>query len=153
MANTYTQIHIHFVFAVKHRHGLIHKSWQTEMHKYLNGIVTQKGHTLLALNSMPDQVHILLGFRPTEAISSFMKDLKAHSSKWINANRYVHGKFEWQSGYGAFSMSRNQIERVRTYIANQEKHHRQKSFTAEYRNLLQENNITFDPSYTFKMPE
>ena len=123
MANTFTQIHIHFVFAVKYRIGVIDKTWKERLYQYLAGIIKTKEHKLLAVNGMPDHVHILIGVRPTQSISDLMKDVKQASSKWINENRFVNGHFEWQEGYGAFSFSKSQINQVIQYINNQEVHH------------------------------
>jgi putative transposase len=150
MANTYTQLHIHFVFAVKHRFGLINNKWKEDLYKYMTGIIQNYGHKLLSINGMPDHVHILIGLRPTQSISDLMKETKQFSSKWINDNRLVQGKFEWQEGYGAFSYSKSQVSSVINYIENQEKHHSKKTFLEEYREMLEKFKIDFDEKYIFK---
>ena len=103
MANTYTQVHLQFVFAPKYRASLIHSNLENDLYKYITGIVQKNGHKMISVNGMPDHVHILVGFRATQTIADFMQDVKAGSSKWINDNKYCNGRFEWQTGYGAFS--------------------------------------------------
>jgi len=105
MADTYSQIYIHIVFAVKGRDNLISGKWKDELYKYITGIITNEGQKLLAINGMPDHVHILIGLKPTMALSNIVRDIKANSSKFINEQRFIAGKFEWQQGFGAFSYS------------------------------------------------
>lgn len=150
MANTYTQIHIHFVFAVKYRDGLIHSSWRDELFKYITGIVQNNKHKMICINGMTDHVHILIGVRPTQSISDLMQDIKGSSSKWINEKKFVMGKFEWQEGYGAFSYGKSQIKDVIKYIENQELHHQKKTFKEEYIDFLQKFEIDYDEKYIFK---
>ena|SRR5688572_20668374 len=126
MANTYTQIHIQTVFAVQHRAGLIQKEWKDELCKYMTGIIQTNGHRLLAINGMPDHLHVFFGMRPTQSLSDLMQDLKGTSSKWINEQGFTKARFEWQQGYGAFSYSKSQINKVVAYIHNQEIHHAKK---------------------------
>ncbi len=150
MANTYTQIHIQFVFAVKYRAGVIHSSWKDELYKYITGIVQNNNHKMISINGMPDHIHILIGIRPSQSISDLMKDIKSNSSKWINEKKFVKEKFEWQEGYGAFSYSKSQLKDVISYIENQEEHHAKKSFIDEYINFLNKFEIDFDEKYIFK---
>ncbi len=150
MANTYTQIHIQAVFAVQNRHCLIDKVWKDELHKYMTGIIQNYDHKVLQINGMPDHIHILFGMRPTQSLSDLMQKVKQDSSKWINKNRFVKGKFSWQAGFGAFSYSKSQLPRVINYIQNQENHHKKKSFTEEYLDFLNEFDINFDNRYLFK---
>ncbi len=149
MANTYTQIHIQFVFAVKNRQSLIQKEWKEDLHKYITGIVANQGHKLLAISGMSDHIHIFIGMRPTQSMSDLMQDIKGDSSKWINQNGFVRGKFEWQSGYGAFSYSRSHISNVIRYIENQEEHHRNVTFREEYIKMLEAFEIEYDEKYIF----
>ena len=102
MANTYTKIHIQMIFAVQDRNCVIRKSWKEELFKYMTGIIQNHDHKVLAINGMPDHVHILIGMRPTQSLSDLMQDIKGDSSKWINQRRFVKGKFHWQDGYGVF---------------------------------------------------
>ena len=150
MPNTYTQIHIQTVFTVQNKHCIIHKSWQEELYKYLTGIIHNNGHKVLAVNGMPDHVHILFGFRPTQALSALMQDVKAGSSKWINQSKLVAGKFSWQEGYGAFSYSKSHVENVIHYIRNQQKHHKRRTFIEEYLDFLEKFDVPFDEKYIFK---
>lgn len=150
MANTYTQIHIHFVFAVKFRDGIIQSKWKEDLYKYMKGIIQNNNHKLLAINGMPDHIHILIGLRPAQSISDLMKEVKQSSSKWINQNKLTNGHFEWQEGYGAFSYSKSQINQVVSYIQNQELHHKKKTFKEEYLDFLVKFEIDYDEKFIFK---
>lgn len=150
MGNTYTQIHIHAIFAVQNRNSIIQKAWQEDLYKYITGIITNNGHKLLQIGGMPDHVHILFGMRPIQSLSDLMQDIKGNSSKWINANHLVQGKFSWQEGYGAFSYGKSQVENVIKYIQNQEIHHKKHSFQEEYLELLKIFEVEFDEKYILK---
>lgn len=150
MANTYTQIHQQFVFAVQNRLSLIDPAWKQELYKYMTGVIQNHDHKLLAINGMPDHVHILVGMRPTQSISDLLQDIKGDSSKWINNNRLVRGKFQWQEGYGAFSYSKSHVPAVIQYIQNQEIHHKKKTFIEEYLEFLEKFEIEYDSRYIFK---
>jgi putative transposase len=150
MANTYTQIHIQAVFTVQDRNSIILNSWKDELYKYITGIIQNNKHKLLAINGMPDHIHILLGLRPSQSFSDLMQDIKGNSSKWINEKRLVRGKFSWQEGYGAFSYSKAEIPYIVQYINNQKEHHSKRSFLEEYLDLLKEFEIEFDDHYIFR---
>ena len=150
MANTYTQIHIQFVFAVKFRDAIIHSFWKDELYRYMTGIIQNNKHKLIAINGMPDHIHILIGMRPTQSISDLMQDIKGSSSKWINQKGFIKGKFEWQEGYGAFSYGKSQVKDVIAYIENQEQHHSKKTFRDEYMDFLKKFDIEYDEQYIFK---
>ena len=150
MPNTYTQIHIHFIFVVKYRLGLIDKSWRENLYKYITSIVQNKGHKMIIINGVADHVHLLLGMQPHETISDLMKDVKQSSSKWINENRLTTEKFEWQQGYAAFSYSKSQLPKVIEYIENQEVHHQKKTFRQEYIEFLTKFEVDYDEDYIFK---
>lgn len=152
MANTYTQIHIQFVFAVKFRNGLIHASFKEELYQYISGIIKANNHKLLAINGMPDHLHIFIGMRPTQSISDLLQDIKGSSSKWINEKKFLKVKFEWQEGYAAFSYSKSHVKNVIEYIQNQENHHKKESFREEYLKFLKVFEIEFDERYIFKEP-
>ena len=136
MANTYTQIHIQVVFNFKNLDCIIQETWKYELYKYISGIIQNHNHKVLAINGMPDHVHILIGMRPTQSLSDLMQDVKGNSSKWINQKRFTKGKFSWQEGYGAFSYAKSQKEQVVNYILNQELHHKKKTFKEEYTEFL-----------------
>jgi len=149
MPNTYTQIHIHAVFAVQNRKSLISKEWQERLYKYIIAIIHKRNHKVLAIGGMPDHIHILFGFRPTQALSALMQEVKRDTSEWINQNKFVTGKFKWQEGYGAFSYSKSQIPNVAKYIENQEKHHSKKTFAEEYRKILEDFGVEYDERFIF----
>jgi putative transposase len=150
MANTYTQIYIHTVFAVRRRDALIASSWKERLHKYITGIVQNKGHKLIAINTMPDHVHIFIGMKPNEALSDLVRDIKRDSTNFVNEEIRLRGKFSWQEGFGAFSYAHSQIDTVAKYILNQEEHHRQKSFRDEYESMLKEFALEYDSRYLFE---
>jgi putative transposase len=150
MANTYTQIHIQCVMAVKFRQALIQPLWQERLHQYITGIVQNNGHKMLAINSMPDHLHLFFGFRPTQALSDLMRIVKGESSEWINNEKFNPATFRWQDGYGAFSYSRSQIKPVCIYIENQQVHHRKKTFLDEYKHILDQFEVEYDERYIFK---
>jgi REP element-mobilizing transposase RayT len=150
MSNTYTQIHIQCVFAVKYRNAIIEKSWKDRLHKYIIAIINNNSHKLLAINSVPDHLHLFFGMRPTQSLSDLMRLVKGDSSEWINKEKFVAGKFRWQDGYGAFSYSKSQVDAVVKYILNQEEHHKKKKFLDEYREMLQKFEIEYDEQYLFK---
>ncbi|RFS14249.1 IS200/IS605 family transposase [Emticicia sp. C21] len=150
MANTYTQIHLHIIFAVKYRDGLIQISWKDELYKYITGIVQERKHKLIIINGMPDHLHILIGMHPTQSIADLLQDIKGNSSTWINKRKLVRGKFEWQEGYGVFSYGKSQIKDVIKYIENQEEHHRNRTFREEYLCFLEKFEVEYDEKYIFK---
>jgi len=150
MPNTYTQIHIQIVFAVKNKSGVIQSNWKDELYKYITGIAHHNKHKMLAINGVHDHIHILIGLNPTQSISDLLQDIKGSSSKWINQKKLVNGKFEWQQGYGAFSYGKSQLKDVITYIENQEMHHKNKSFREEYINFLVKFEIDYDEKFIFK---
>jgi putative transposase len=150
MANTYTQIYIQVVFAVEGRQSLITPEHNDELQKYITGIVSAQKQKLIAINNMPDHLHMLVGLRPDAALSDLVRDIKAGSSSFIKGKRWVQGRFSWQEGFGAFSYSRSQLGTVIRYIENQQKHHAKKSFLDEYTALLNNFKVDYDPRYIFK---
>lgn len=152
MANTYTQIHIQFVFAVKYRAAMIHQPWQERLHQYITGIFQSNKHKVLQVNSMPDHIHILTGFRPHQSISGIMQNIKSESSKWIKEQRLTSFPFAWQDGYGAFSYRKSDVPDIIRYIQNQQTHHKKKTFLEEYTELLEEFGIEYDEKYLFTAP-
>lgn len=153
MANTYTQIHIQAIFAVKKRTGIIQKEWKDELYKYITGIIHEHNHRLLAMNGMPDHLHLFFGMRPSQSLSDLMQDIKGGSSKWINDRKFIKERFEWQEGYGAFSYSKSQSPSVINYVQNQEAHHSKLSFLEEYKKFLIKFDIEYDERYVFKEME
>jgi putative transposase len=152
MANTYTQLHIQLVFAVKYRRALIDPAWSGDLHAYLTGIVQNNKHKMLQVNSMPDHIHALIGLRPHQAISALVQNVKAETSKWICKRGFCRQKFAWQEGFGAFSYSKSDVPHVIRYIINQQEHHRKTTFLEEYKKLLTEFSIDYDEQYIFTNP-
>jgi putative transposase len=149
MANTYTQINIQIVFAVSKRDNLISKNNRDELQKYITTVIENKGQKLLAIFAMPNHIHILIGMRPNIALSDLVRDIKSTSSNFINSKKWVKGKFNWQNGFGAFSYSNSQLDRVIKYVLNQEEHHKRKSFKEEYLEFLSKFEIEYDEKYLF----
>ncbi len=150
MANTYTQIYIHVVFAVEGRQNLIPPEHNDELQKFITGIVSGQRQKLITINNMPDHLHLLVGLRPDSSLSDLVRDVKAGSSKFIKEKRWVAGRFSWQEGFGAFSYSRSQLGTVIRYIENQQRHHAKKSFREEYVELLERFGVDYDAKYIFK---
>ena len=153
MANTFSQIYIQTVFAVSSRQSLIKSEFKEDLFKYVTGIVRNQGQKLITINGMPDHVHILIGLKPAIALADLVREIKADSSNFVNEKKFVHGKFSWQEGYGAFSYGHSQLDTVIRYIQNQEKHHKRSSFRAEYLTLLRKFDIAFEEKYVFKFIE
>jgi REP element-mobilizing transposase RayT len=152
MANTYTQLYFHIVFAVKGRANLIAPRWREELYKYITGIITNKNQKLIVINGMPDHLHLLVGMKPDGNLSDLVRDIKANSSKFINERKWVPGKFEWQTGFGAFTLGHSQLDVIVNYIKNQEEHHKTRTFKEEYLEFLKRYEIEFKPEYVFDQP-
>ena len=150
MANTYSQIYIHLVFAVKHRQHLTHQGFKDELYKYIAGIIRNKGQKLLAINGMPDHIHIFIGLEPDMKLSDLVRDIKSASSLFVNEKHLSKQKFHWQEGYGAFSYSQSQRSFVIKYIMEQEKHHGKRTFRTEYHELLKKFETAFEEKYLFE---
>jgi REP element-mobilizing transposase RayT len=153
MAGTYSQIYIQYVFAVKGRQNLLLKPWREEVFKYISGIITEKGQKSIIVNGYKDHVHVFVGLRPPMNISDLVRDIKNNSSKFINEKGFLPGKFSWQEGFGVFSYGHSQIDHVYKYIANQEDHHRVKSFKEEYIEFLRKFEVEFNEKYLFEWVE
>ncbi|MBC7935653.1 MAG: IS200/IS605 family transposase [Rhizobacter sp.] len=149
MANTFSQIYLQFVFAVKHRQRLIPREHKEELHKYITVLVQNRKARMLAVHCMPDHAHIFVGYKPSVFIPDFMKEIKVESNEFINSKKWSEGKFSWQEGYGVFSYSHSHIDRVIKYIMNQEEHHRKQNFKNEYHSLLKKFQIDFEERYSF----
>ena len=150
MANTFSQIYIQTVFAVSERQSLIKPEFKEDLYKYITGIVRNQGQKLIAINGMPDHVHILIGLKPAMALADLVREIKADSTNFINERKIVHGRFNWQEGYGAFSYGHSQLNTIIRYIQNQETHHHKQSFKDEYMTLLRKFDIAFDEKYVFR---
>ncbi|WP_291116808.1 IS200/IS605 family transposase [Flavobacterium sp. UBA6135] len=152
MANTYHQMYIQVVFAVKYREALLHKDWRNEVLGVIGSLINESGCKTIIVNGIEDHVHCFFGLKPTVSISELMKNVKAKSSKYINDKKWLPQRFEWQEGYGSFSYSHSQINEVYKYIANQEEHHQEQSFKEEYLGMLETFEIPYDQRYIFEQP-
>ncbi|WP_448520014.1 IS200/IS605 family transposase [Rhodoflexus sp.] len=153
MANTYTQIYIQIVFAVKGRENLIKESFREALEKYICGIVSGKNQKPLAIYCMPDHTHLLVGLKPSMAIADLVRDVKNNSSAFISNNKFLGSRFAWQEGYGAFSYARSQVDAVVKYILNQPEHYKKRSFKEEYTAFLNKFAIEYDEKYLFDWVE
>ncbi|MBL7846105.1 MAG: IS200/IS605 family transposase [Cyclobacteriaceae bacterium] len=149
MANTYTELTVQAIFAVKNRKNVITGVWRDELHRYISGILTKDGMKSLAVGGWSDHVHILFGIPPTRNLSDVIRVVKTNSSKWISERGFVDGVFQWQEGYGGFSYSVSQRDAVIKYIMNQEQHHGSLSFRDEYMGLLKDFEVEADSRYLF----
>jgi putative transposase len=149
MPNTYSQMYVQLVFAVKYRQSLISSEHRVEIEKYITGMITNKGQKLLAIYAMPDHIHILINYKPDINLSELVKVIKVESTKFINENKLSHKKFKWQEGFGAFTYSIREFGRVIDYIMNQEEHHKKRSFREEYLITLMDFNVEYKDQYLF----
>ncbi len=146
----FTQIYIHLVFTVKSREALLTKDIRKQIFEYMSGILKKRGVKPIIINGVEDHVHILVGVNPSLSVSEIVHDLKRSTSLLINADGLTQKKFFWQPGYGGFSVSRSQLDRVCRYIENQENHHRKSTFREELIALLEKHHIEYDPRYLFE---
>ncbi len=150
MANIYTQLNIHCVFSVKGRINLLTDDFRDDLFKYIQGILKNNHIFPLAVDGWRDHVHIFFELNPEVSVSKIMQVVKSNSSKWINENRFVAGRFEWQAGYSAFTYARSQRDTVIKYILNQKEHHRTTTFREEYLKILEKFEIEYNPKYIFE---
>ena len=149
MANSYSKIYIQIVFAVKGRNHQIKSEWENDLFKYMTGIIQNKGQKVLAINGMPDHIHIFIGMKPDCCLSDLVREIKKASNEWINENKLTPGRFYWQEGFGAFSYSHSSIDKVVKYILYQKNHHNKKTFKEEYIDFLTEYDIDYNEKYLF----
>jgi REP element-mobilizing transposase RayT len=150
MANTYSQIYLHFVFATKYRQSLIPKGHKEELHKCMTGLVRNRKAKMIAVHCMPDHAHLFVGFRPVLSIADFVKEIKVESNEFLNNQSWMKQQFRWQEGYGVFSYGHSQIDRVAKYVLNQEQHHKKKTFRSEYLEFLDKFQVPFEEQYLFE---
>lgn len=150
MPNTYSNVALHLVFAVKHRQALVHPKFREELQKYISGIFRKHSQKVLAIYCMPDHAHILFSYRPSIAISELVMQVKVASTTWIKDKGWISKPFHWQNGYGIFSCDPKRLDGIVHYIMNQENHHRAKKFIDEYREILKDLEIEFDEKYIFE---
>jgi putative transposase len=147
MASTLTNLLYHIVFSTKHRQSIITKAIRDDLYAYIGGIVRGEGGILLEIDGMPDHVHLVVRFRSEPSVATMLKKIKSKSSQWLNAKPNRPGRFQWQVGHGAFTVSASQLDKVRAYVRNQEQHHRRKTFQDELREMLFRHAIEYDERY------
>jgi putative transposase len=150
MANTYHQVYVQFVFAVKYREAIIEKSWRPTLLSVIGNLINETDCKTILVNGIEDHAHCFLGLKPTVSGSDLMKTVKAKSSKYINDHHLTKRRFEWQEGFGVFSYSHSQIDQVYKYIANQEEHHKRQTFIEEYLEFLEKYEVPYDKRYIFQ---
>jgi putative transposase len=147
MANSYTNILIHFIFSTKNREKIITEKFQERLHPYMGGIARENNMKTLAIGGVEDHVHLLISLPPTLPIAKAIQLIKGGSSKWVHDTFPALKKFKWQQGYGAFSVSVSQVENTIAYILGQREHHRKKTFQEEYIAFLKKHNVEYDQRY------
>jgi len=150
MANTYHQIYLQTVFAVKYREAIIDKSWRNQLLGVIGSLINETNCKTIIVNGVEDHVHCFIGLRPVVSVSELMKTIKAKSSKYINDHSLTLGRFEWQEGYGVFSYSRKDVDAVYKYIQHQREHHKVQTFREEYSDLLKEFKVNYEEQYIFQ---
>ena len=153
MANTYSQMYAQIIFSPKGRENLILPSFEERIYQYTTGVVRDKGQKLIAINGMPDHLHLFIGFKPNMAIADLVREVKTSTTKFINNNRFLPGRFAWQDGYGCFTYAHSQVDAVAQYVMNQKQHHRTKTFKEEYGALLHKFEVAYDDRYVFEYYE
>ncbi|MEI8087678.1 MAG: IS200/IS605 family transposase [Paludibacter sp.] len=149
MGNTYHKMHIQCVFAVKYRNAVIDKEWRPQLLAVIGNLINETGCKAIIVNGVEDHVHCFFGITPPLNVSDIMQSVKAKSSKWVNESGILHHRFEWQTGYGAFSYSPWDVDMIYHYIENQEKHHAKQNFKAEYLETLHKHEVEFKEEYLF----
>jgi len=150
MANTYHQVYIQYVFAVKYRYAIIDKDWRLTLLGVIGNLINEAGCKTIIVNGTEDHIHCFLGLKPVVSIAELLKTVKAKSSKYINDHQLTKSRFEWQEGYGVFSYGHSQIDQVYKYIANQEEHHKQQTFREEYLEFLDKFEVSYEERYIFE---
>jgi putative transposase len=147
MAQSFTNLIYHIVFSTKDRQPQIIEAHQSRLYDYIGGTIRGLGGISLAINGMEDHVHLLAKLRPDKALSDVLRDLKANASGWMHDVFPDLKDFSWQRGYGAFTVSQSNVEKVQDYIARQKEHHLKKSFRDEFVEFLEANGIEYDDRY------
>ena len=148
--STLSRIYVQIVFAVQGRENLIHQSWENDLYKYITGIVQNKDQKMLAINGMPDHIHIFIGMKPTCCLSDLVRDIKKSSTQFIREQRLTKYAFSWQKGYGTFTYSHSHVNNVCHYIQTQKEHHRTQNFKDEYLEFLKDYEIDYEEKFVFQ---
>ena len=146
MPSTHLSLHYHLVFGTKNHDPIITPSWRPKLHAYMGGIIRTLGGVPEIVGGVADHVHLLVGLKATHNLADVLREVKAVSSRWVHEEMKMPG-FAWQEGYGAFTVSASQREKVRQYIETQEEHHRTRTFREEYIELLRRSGVEFDERY------
>lgn len=149
MGQSLVKNYVHIVFSTKNRYPLIHQPVESELHAYIGGICNQLDCHTITVGGYTDHVHILCSLSKKIALMKLVEKIKTNSSRWIKTNDPTYKNFSWQNGYGAFSLSPSQVDKVANYIKNQHEHHRKKTFQEEYRTLLIANDMEYDEKYVW----
>lgn len=147
MANTFSQNYVHIVFSTKHRKNLIDKSWKEDLNAYIGGIIRSLGQRVIIVNSMPDHIHIFIVLRPNMAAADLMRQVKSRSTVWVKQNHPSARGFQWQSGFGIFSCSPHEVDKIYNYVKNQEAHHQREDSLREFIRFLQEYEIDYEARF------
>lgn len=150
MANTYHQIYLQTVFAVKYRNAVLAKAWRSQLLGVIGNLINETNCKTIIVNGVDDHVHCFLGLKPVVSVSELMKTVKAKSSKYINDHKLTPERFEWQEGYGVFSYRQRDVDQIYNYVKNQETHHQKQNFKDEYLDLMKEFEIGYDEQYLFQ---
>lgn len=150
MADSYSQLHIQYIFSVRNRDCILLPEWRTDLFEYISGIVRKRGQKPIITGGYFDHIHLLVGIRPDMRISDLIRDVKNISTNFMNNNKFIGSKFSWQEGYGVFSYSKSQIETVYNYILNQGNHHKKKTFKEEYLKILKDRDMDYKEEFLFK---
>lgn len=153
MANTYTKIYLHIIFAVKNSNSLIPAIYLRDIHAYICGILKNHGHYVYAVGGIDSHVHILIGYNINQSIPDLVRDVKSSTTTYIKSKHIIPYRFEWQTGYGCFSYSRSQLSAVSKYVNNQNEHHKSMSLTDEIKSILAKYDIEFDERYIINDPQ
>jgi putative transposase len=151
MANTYHQIYLQTIFAVKYRAAVINKDWQSLLFGVIGNLINEAHCKTIIVNGVEDHLRCLIGLKPVVSVAELMKSVKARSSKYINDNSLTPERFEWQEGYGVFSYGQSQVGKVYKYIQNQEEHHKKQTFKDEYLEFLEKFNVEYNEQYIFQV--
>lgn len=149
MSQSLAKILVHVIFSTKQRHPYLVPEIRPELHRYMATVLKGLESTAIVINAVDDHVHILCRLSKNRAICDVVQEIKTSTSKWLKTKGGGLSKFQWQSGYGAFSVSPSQAESVRRYIENQEVHHRSVSFQDEFREFLVNCDVDFDERYVW----
>jgi REP element-mobilizing transposase RayT len=147
MPNSYTSLRYHVTFSTKDRFPWTSQDRNTDLHRYIGGIVRGQKGKLIEIGGQADHLHLLFSMRPDQALSEMLRQIKSDSSKWIHDHWTKRRAFHWQRGYGGFTVSRSAQERIAKHIRNQDAHHRKMSFQEEFIKLLKAHGVDYDERY------